>query len=159
MIGEKRAREIWFLCRQYSAEQALRLGPGQQGRPRRRAARRGAPWADEILRLSPTALRVLKQSFNVDTEQFAAIGQMAFSSLEMFADSAEAQEGITAFNEKRAAGLLCLPRPGLTRRRRSSPEHLSSAARWRPPAPSSRGDADSPRVGRSRRPAVARVDL
>ena len=59
-------------------------------------------WADEILRLSPTALKVLKQSMNTDTEHFAAIGQMAYSSLKLFGDSAEAQEGITAFNEKRA---------------------------------------------------------
>ena len=59
-------------------------------------------WADEMLRLSPTALKVLKQSFNTDTEQFAAVGQMAYSTLKMFARHAEAQEGITAFNEKRA---------------------------------------------------------
>ena len=59
-------------------------------------------WADEILRLSPTALKVLKQSMNTDTEHFAGIGQMAYSSLKLFGDSAEAKEGITAFNEKRA---------------------------------------------------------
>ena len=58
-------------------------------------------WADEILRLSPTALKVLKQSMNTDTEHFAGIGQMAYSSLVMFTDTDEAQEGITAFNEKR----------------------------------------------------------
>lgn len=59
-------------------------------------------WADEILRMSPTALKVLKQSMNTDTEHFAGIGQLAYSSLKLFGDSAEAQEGITAFNEKRA---------------------------------------------------------
>ena len=54
-----------------------------------------------MLRLSPTALKVLKQSFNSDTEQFAAIGQMAYTTLAMFTESEEAREGIAAFNEKR----------------------------------------------------------
>jgi naphthoate synthase len=58
-------------------------------------------WADEILALSPTALKMLKQSFNTDTEQFASVGQMAYSHLKLFGESAEAQEGITAFGEKR----------------------------------------------------------
>jgi 2-ketocyclohexanecarboxyl-CoA hydrolase len=102
VIGEKRAREIWFLCRKYSAQQAYEWGlvnkvvPGEQLRAEVRE------WADEILNLSPTALKVLKQSFNTDTEQFAALGQMAYSSLKLFGDTPEALEGITAFNEKRA---------------------------------------------------------
>ena len=58
-------------------------------------------WADEILKLSPTALKVLKQAFNADTEHFGGIGQMAFSALKLFGESEEAQEGIAAFNEKR----------------------------------------------------------
>ncbi len=100
-IGEKRAREIWFLCRKYSPAQALEWGlvnkvvPADQLRAEVRA------WADEILTLSPTALKVLKQSFNSDTEHFAGIGQMAYSALKLFGESDEAQEGITAFNEKR----------------------------------------------------------
>ncbi|CAB4930433.1 unannotated protein [freshwater metagenome] len=101
-IGEKRAREIWFLCRRYSAQQAFDWGlvnkvvAPDQLRDEVRA------WADEILMLSPTALKILKQSFNTDTEHFAAIGQMAYSSLKMFGETAEAQEGIAAFSEKRA---------------------------------------------------------
>jgi naphthoate synthase len=58
-------------------------------------------WADEILQLSPTALRILKQSFNTDTEQFASMGQMAYSGLKLFGDTPEAKEGVAAFNEKR----------------------------------------------------------
>jgi naphthoate synthase len=58
-------------------------------------------WADEMLNLSPTAIRVLKQSMNIDTESFIGMGQLAFSSLELFTDTDEAKEGITAFNEKR----------------------------------------------------------
>jgi naphthoate synthase len=58
-------------------------------------------WADEVLALSPTALRFVKQSFNVDTEQLAGVGQLAFSGLGLFVESDEAQEGVRAFTEKR----------------------------------------------------------
>jgi 2-ketocyclohexanecarboxyl-CoA hydrolase len=102
VVGEKRAREIWFLCRQYSAEQAEAWGLVNKVVPAEQLKAEVRSWADEILRLSPTALKVLKQSMNTDTEHFAGIGQMAYSSLKLFGDSAEAQEGITAFNEKRA---------------------------------------------------------
>jgi naphthoate synthase len=101
VIGEKRMREIWFLCRQYSAEQALEWGLVNKVVPAADLRAEVRSWADEILRLSPTALKVLKQSMNVDTEQFAGVGQMAFSSLVMFTETDEAQEGIAAFNEKR----------------------------------------------------------
>jgi 2-ketocyclohexanecarboxyl-CoA hydrolase len=100
-IGEKRAREIWFLCRQYSAEQAVEWGLVNKLVPAEKLRDEVREWADEILKLSPTALKVLKQSFNTDTEHFAAIGNMAYSTLRMFGETAEAQEGITAFNEKR----------------------------------------------------------
>ena len=59
-------------------------------------------WADEILALSPTALRFLKQSFNADSEHLAGLGQLAFSGLESFFESDEAREGVRAFAEKRA---------------------------------------------------------
>jgi 2-ketocyclohexanecarboxyl-CoA hydrolase len=102
VVGEKRAREIWFLCRQYSAEQAEAWGLVNKVVPADQLKAEVRSWADEILRLSPTALKVLKQSMNTDTEHFAGIGQMAYSSLKLFGDSAEAKEGITAFNDKRA---------------------------------------------------------
>jgi 2-ketocyclohexanecarboxyl-CoA hydrolase len=101
IIGEKRAREIWFLCRKYTAEQAENWGLINKVVPLDRLHDEVREWADEILNLSPTSLKVLKQSFNTDTEHFAAIGQMAYTSLRMFGDSDEAKEGITAFNEKR----------------------------------------------------------
>ena len=84
VIGEKRMREIWFLCRQYGAEQALEWGLVNKVVPAAELRSEVRAWADEMLRLSPTALKVLKQSMNVDTEQFAGVGQMAFSSLVMF---------------------------------------------------------------------------
>jgi 2-ketocyclohexanecarboxyl-CoA hydrolase len=102
VIGEKRAREIWFLCRQLDAQTALQWGLVNQVVPAAELRAEVRRWADEILQLSPTALKVLKQSFNTDTEHFAGIGQLAYSSLVMFTPSEEAREGITAFNEKRA---------------------------------------------------------
>jgi naphthoate synthase len=102
VIGEKRAREIWFLCKQYSPEQALEWGLINKIVPKAELYDAVREWADQMLRLSPTALKVLKQSFNSDTEQFAATGQMAYTTLAMFTESEEAREGIAAFNEKRA---------------------------------------------------------
>jgi naphthoate synthase len=102
VVGEKRAREIWFLCRRYSAQQAYDWGLVNKVVPADQLKAEVRAWADEILQLSPTSLKVLKQSFNTDTEQFASMGQMAYSSLKLFGDTDEAKEGITAFNEKRA---------------------------------------------------------
>ena len=102
VIGEKRMREIWFLCRQYDAQQALEWGLVNKVVPQAELMTEVRAWADEMLNLSPTAIKVLKQSMNIDTEQFIGMGQLAFSSLELFTDTDEAKEGITAFNEKRA---------------------------------------------------------
>ena len=101
VVGEKRAREIWFCCRQYDAATAERWGLVNEvvpGAELRAAVRR---WADEMLALSPTALRFVKQSFNTDTEHIAGMGQLAFSGLHLFLESEEAQEGVRAFAEKR----------------------------------------------------------
>lgn len=101
IVGEKRAREIWYLCHQYDAATMREWGlvnsvvPSAELRP---AVRR---WADEMLEKSPTALRVLKHSFNADSEAIAGIGQMAFAALDMFELTPEAAEGNAAFNEKR----------------------------------------------------------
>jgi naphthoate synthase len=101
-VGEKRAREIWFLCRRYDASTAERWGlvnrvvPGAQLRAEVRR------YADEILALSPTALRFLKASFNTETEHLAGVGQLAFTGLREFVASDEAREGVRAFAEKRA---------------------------------------------------------
>src|SRR5436190_11067683 len=101
VVGEKRAREIWFLCRQYDAETAERWGLVNRVVPAAELRAEVRRWAGEILKLSPTSLRFLKQSFNVDTEHLAAVGQLAFTGLGLFAESEEAQEGVRAFNEKR----------------------------------------------------------
>jgi naphthoate synthase len=101
IVGEKRAREIWFLCRRYDAQTAERWGLVNRVVPAGELRAEVRRWADEILALSPTALRFLKVSFNVDTEHLAGIGQLAFSGLGLFVDSEEAQEGVRAFTEKR----------------------------------------------------------
>jgi naphthoate synthase len=101
VVGEKRAREIWFLCRRYDAETAERWGLVNQVVPARELRAEVRRWADEILALSPTALRFLKQSFNADTEHIVGTGQLAFSGLGLFLDTEEANEGVRAFNEKR----------------------------------------------------------
>lgn len=101
VVGEKRAREIWFLCRQLDPQTALAWGLVNQVVPAAELMAEVRRWADEILSLSPTSLKVLKQSMNTDTEHFIGIGQMAYTSLMMFTESEEAQEGINAFNEKR----------------------------------------------------------
>src|SRR5438270_5319922 len=101
VVGEKRAREIWFLCRQYDAETAERWGLVNRGVPAAELRAEVRRWADEILALSPTALRFLKQSFNLETEHLAAAGQLAFSGLGAFLESDEAQEGVRAFAAKR----------------------------------------------------------
>jgi naphthoate synthase len=101
VVGEKRAREIWFRCRRYDAATAERWGLVNQVVPRERLAATVREWADDMLALSPTALRFLKQSFNADTEHMAGIGQLAFTGLGLFVETDEAREGVTAFNEKR----------------------------------------------------------
>ncbi len=102
VVGEKRAREIWFRCRRYDAATAERWGLVNTVVPRERLRDEVREWADDMLALSPTALRFLKQSFNADTEHMAGVAQLAFTGLGLFLDTDEANEGVTAFNEKRA---------------------------------------------------------
>jgi naphthoate synthase len=101
ILGEKRAREVWYLCRQYSAETMERWGLVNRVVPGGELRAEVRRWADEILEKSPTAIRVLKHSFNADTESMAGIGTMAFDSLELFLGTDEAREGGRAFTEKR----------------------------------------------------------
>jgi 2-ketocyclohexanecarboxyl-CoA hydrolase len=101
VIGEKRAREVWMLCRQYDAETAERWGLVNRVVAAGELKAEVRRWADEILALSPTALRFVKQSFNADSEHQAGLGQLAFSGLDQFVGSPEAEEGVRAFAEKR----------------------------------------------------------
>ena len=101
IIGQKRAREIWMFCRQYDAATAERWGLVNAVVAPDELASTVRAWADDALRLSPTALKALKHSFNAETEHIAGIGYMAFDTLELFVETDEALEGVRAFNEKR----------------------------------------------------------
>ncbi|HEY4826209.1 MAG TPA: enoyl-CoA hydratase-related protein, partial [Solirubrobacteraceae bacterium] len=101
VVGEKRAREIWFRCRRYDAATAERWGLVNQVVPLERLRDEVRVWANDMLALSPTALRFLKQSFNADTEHIAGIASMSFSGLGLFAETDEAREGVQAFSEDR----------------------------------------------------------
>ncbi len=101
IVGEKRAREIWFFCRQYDAEQAERWGLVNKVVPAAKLMEEARAWAQEAAALSPTALAFLKHSFNADSTQIAGQGKLAFAALEVFATTEEAREGHRAFSEKR----------------------------------------------------------
>jgi len=101
VVGEKRAREIWFLCRQYDAHEAERWGLVNRVVDAAELHAEVRRYADEILALSPTSLRFLKQSFNQETEHLAGQAALAFSGLHEFVGSEEAQEGVRAFEQKR----------------------------------------------------------
>jgi naphthoate synthase len=100
-IGEKRAREMWYLCRRYDAAQMYQWGLVNAvvaGAELRAEVRR---WADELLTMSPTALRMLKHSFNAETEHLSGLARVAFEALDLFTPSPEAHEGKVAFAERR----------------------------------------------------------
>jgi naphthoate synthase len=101
IVGEKRAREIWYLCRQYTAEQALDWGLVNAVVPPDKLMDEARAWAKEILAKSPTAIRFLKHSFNADSESIAGIGTLAWDGLDLFVRTDEAAEGVRAFGEKR----------------------------------------------------------
>ncbi len=101
VLGEKRAREVWFLCRRYSADQALAMGWINAVVPRNELDDEVQRWCDEILALSPTAIAIAKRSFNADTEHLRAVSALGFEALALFYGSAESREGVAAFVEKR----------------------------------------------------------
>ncbi len=101
IIGDKRAREVWFLCRQYDAATMERWGLVNKVVPLAGLKSEVRQWADEMLQMSPTALTVLKHSFNADSDSIAGISTISFDSLNLFVETDEAKEGLAAFNEKR----------------------------------------------------------
>jgi dihydroxynaphthoic acid synthetase len=101
VVGEKRAREIWYLCRQYDAETAQRWGLVNEVVPADQLLPEATRWAAQIAEMSPTAIRFLKQSFNADTDHQAGLSNLAMSALDVFGETDEAKEGAAAFAEKR----------------------------------------------------------
>jgi naphthoate synthase len=101
IVGPKKAKEIWFLCRQYSAEEALEMGLVNRVVPLEELEEETVAWCREMLQLSPFSLRLLKASFNAAEDGLAGIQQLAHDANLLFYGSEEAQEGRNAYREKR----------------------------------------------------------
>ncbi len=110
VIGQKRAREVWFLCRQYDAHTALAWGLVNAVVPLERLEEETVRWCREILELSPTALRLLKAAFNADCDGQAGLQQLAGDATLLFYLTEEAKEGKRAFLEKRRPDFKKFPR-------------------------------------------------
>lgn len=109
-IGLKRAKEIWFLCRQYDAEEAYRMGLVNTVVPLADVESETVAWCREILALSPIALRMLKASFNAADDGLAGLQQFAGDSTMLFYMTEEGQEGRNAYLEKRKPDFSKFPR-------------------------------------------------
>lgn len=103
VVGEKKAREIWFFNRLYSAQEALDMGLINTITTAEELMPTALEWAAEIAGKSPSAIRFLKQSFNADSDSIAGISNMAMSALDMFGQTDEGREGAAAWVEKREA--------------------------------------------------------
>ncbi len=101
VVGEKKAREMWYLCRRYSADEALAMGLVNAVVPHDELDAEVARWCEEILARSPTAIAIAKRSFNADTDHIRGIGALGLQAVKLYMRSAEAREGAAAFKEKR----------------------------------------------------------
>lgn len=101
VIGEKRAREVWFLCRRYSARDALAMGMVNAVVPDAELDAEVARWCAEIVDKSPTAIAIAKRSFNADTAAIIGIADMGMQALSMYYQTDESKEGVQALKEKR----------------------------------------------------------
>ncbi|SDR17853.1 1,4-Dihydroxy-2-naphthoyl-CoA synthase [Rhizobiales bacterium GAS191] len=102
LIGERKAREFWMRCKTFTAREALEMGLINAVVPGDKLMAEARIWAQDVLALSPTALKMIKYSFNADSEHIAGTTQLAFGALRLFYQGAEAAEGHAAFHEKRA---------------------------------------------------------
>jgi naphthoate synthase len=109
-VGLKKAKEIWFLCRQYDAREALDMGLVNTVVPLAELESVTLDWCRSMLALSPTALRVLKAAFNADTDGLAGIQELAGNATALYYTTAEAQEGRDAFLERRPPDFGRFPR-------------------------------------------------
>ncbi len=101
LVGQKKAREIWYLCRQYDAKEALAMGLVNTVVPLDRLEDEGVAWAREMLQHSPMALRLLKSSFNAELDGMAGITELSHNATMLFYMSDEGKEGRDAFLQKR----------------------------------------------------------
>jgi naphthoate synthase len=110
IVGPKKAKEIWFLCRRYDATQALAMGLVNTVVPLARLEEETVRWCREMLELSPFALRLLKASFHASEDGYAGLQQLAHDANLLFYGSEEAQEGRDAYREKRPPDFSKFPR-------------------------------------------------
>jgi naphthoate synthase len=101
LVGQKKAREIWYLCKQYSAQEALNMGLINMVVPVSELEKEGVEWARQILQHSPMAIRLLKSAFNAELDGQAGIQELAGNATLLYYMSEEAQEGKKAYLEKR----------------------------------------------------------
>lgn len=109
VIGEKRAREIWMMLRQYDAEQAERWGLVNAVVPGDKLMDEAKAWVAHLAGLSPTALRAIKHAFNADTDHQVGIQNLGGAMLDLFSTTPEAEEGLSAFLEKRPPDFSAWP--------------------------------------------------
>ncbi len=110
IVGQKKAREIWFLCRQYDAQQALDMGLVNTVVPYEKLEEETVKWCREILANSPMAIRCLKSALNADCDGQAGLQEMAGNATMLFYMTEEGQEGRDAYNEKRKPDFSKFPR-------------------------------------------------
>jgi naphthoate synthase len=105
-VGVKRAKEIWFLCRRYTAQQALEMGLVNAVVPYEKLDAEVAQWCEELLEKSPTALKMLKYAFLAESDGTTGITQLGVGGLSLYYDTEEAVEGKNAFIEKRKPNFM-----------------------------------------------------
>jgi naphthoate synthase len=110
IVGQKKAREIWFLCRQYNAQQALDMGLVNCVVPYEKLEETTVQWCREMLQLSPIALRCLKSALNADCDGQAGLQELAGNATMLYYMTEEGQEGRNAFNEKRKVDFSRFPK-------------------------------------------------
>ena len=110
IVGQKKAREIWFLCRQYSASEALDMGLVNSVVPLAELENEALKWSREMLQHSPLALRCIKSAMNADCDGQIGLQELAGNATLLYYMSEEAKEGKTAFNEKRSPNFSKFPR-------------------------------------------------
>ncbi|MBX3009222.1 MAG: 1,4-dihydroxy-2-naphthoyl-CoA synthase [Melioribacteraceae bacterium] len=110
IVGQKKAREIWYLCRQYNAQEAYEMGLVNKVVPIEKLEEEGVQWANEILEKSPLSIRLLKSAFNAELDGQAGIQELAGNATLLYYMSEEAQEGKNAYNEKRKPDFSKFPR-------------------------------------------------
>lgn len=100
-VGEKKAREIWYMCKRYTAAEALEMGLVNAVYPDDKLDEEVKNWCEELNQRSPSAIALAKKSFNADTESIRGLSQFAMQAVKLYYWTEESQEGVNALNEKR----------------------------------------------------------